>query len=101
MSAAPCNVKDNMDKLESSMKTNYSGQAGSQWPELRLQLIGCAVMAGVAIIAVIQRHIIGADPGQVGLAISFALGITSKLSGLVSSFTEIERELVAVERCCL
>ena len=36
---------------------------------------------------------------MVGLAISYALGITGKLSGLVSSFTETERELVAVERC--
>ena len=30
---------------------------------------------------------------------SYALGITGKLSGLVSSFTETEKELVAVERC--
>ena len=37
--------------------------------------------------------------GLVGLAISYALGITGKLSGLVSSFTETEKELVAVERC--
>ena len=92
-------MKENLDKLENSMKTNYSGQAASQWLELRLQLIGCAVVAGVAIIAVIQNHIAGADPGLVGLAISYALGITGKLSGLVSSFTETERELVAVERC--
>ena len=31
--------------------------------------------------------------------ISYALGITSKLSGLVTTFTETEREMVAVERC--
>ena len=37
--------------------------------------------------------------GMVGLAISYALGITGKLSGLVSSFTETEKEFVAVERC--
>ena len=67
--------------------------------KLRLQLIGCAVVAGVAVIAVIQHHIAGANPGLVGLAISYALGITGKLSGLVSSFTETERELVSVERC--
>ena len=30
---------------------------------------------------------------------SYALGITGRLSGLVSSFTETEKELVAVERC--
>ena len=39
------------------------------------------------------------SPGLVGLAISYALGITSKLSGLVTTFTETEREMVAVERC--
>eukprot|EP00092_Neocalanus_flemingeri_P010518 GFUD01011332.1.p1 GENE.GFUD01011332.1~~GFUD01011332.1.p1 ORF type:complete len:1535 (+),score=298.00 GFUD01011332.1:327-4607(+) len=99
MQAVPRFVRENEEKLESSMKTNYSGQAASQWLELRLQMIGCAVVAGVAIIAVIEHHIQGADPGLVGLAISYALGITGKLSGLVSSFTETEKELVAVERC--
>ena len=56
------------------------------------------MVAGVAIIAVIQCHLTGADPG---LAIGYALGVTSKLSGSASGFTEIERELVAVERCGL
>ena len=67
----------------------------------------------------IEHHVSGANPGMVGLAISYALGITGKLSGLVTSFTgsfhfatqkednkrtslqtptETERELVAVER---
>jgi ATP-binding cassette subfamily C (CFTR/MRP) protein 10 len=30
---------------------------------------------------------------------SYALAITGRLSGVVSSFTETEKELVAVERC--
>ena len=68
---------------------------------------------------VIEHHVSGANPGMVGLAISYALGITGKLSGLVTTFTgsfhtdqqqkerkesstdantETERELVAVER---
>jgi hypothetical protein len=33
------------------------------------------------------------------LCCSYALGITGRLSGLVSTFTETEKELVAVERC--
>lgn len=98
MQAVPRFVRENMERLESSLKTNYSGQAASQWLELRLQMIGCAVVTGVAVIAVVEHHIAGANPGLVGLAISYALGITGKLSGLVSSFTETERELVAVER---
>ena len=99
MQAVPRFMRENMERLECSLKTNYSGQAASQWLELRLQMIGCVVVTGVAVIAVIEHHIAGANPGLVGLAISYALGITGKLSGLVSSFTETERELVAVERC--
>ena len=53
----------------------------------RLQLLGCTVVAGVAVIAIIQHHVHGAHPGMVGLAISYALGITGKLSGLVTTFT--------------
>ena len=57
-------------------------------------------MGGVSLIAVVQHHASGggASPGLVGLAISYALGITGKLSGLVTSFTETEREFVALER---
>ena len=42
------------------------------------------MVTGIAIIAVIQHHTGAVDPGLVGLAISYALGITGKLSGLVS-----------------
>ena len=48
MQAVPRFVRENLEVLESSLKTNYSGQAASQWLELRLQMIGCAVVAGVA-----------------------------------------------------
>lgn len=36
--------------------------------------------------------------GLVGLAVSYALSITGMLGGLVSAFTETEREMVSVER---
>ena len=36
--------------------------------------------------------------GLVGLAISYALTITNQLSGLVTSFTETEKQMVSVER---
>jgi len=92
-------IRENEDNIENSMKAGFASMAASQWLELRLQMIGCAVVAGVALIAVIQHNLSAANPGLVGLAISYALGITGKLSGLVSSFTETEKELVAVERC--
>lgn len=36
--------------------------------------------------------------GLIGLAISYALSMTSMLSNLLNSFTETEREMIAVER---
>ena len=36
--------------------------------------------------------------GLVGLAISCALSVTNLLSGVVTSFTETEKEMVSVER---
>lgn len=36
--------------------------------------------------------------GLVGLAISYALSMTSMLSNVLNSFTETEREMIAVER---
>lgn len=92
-------MRDNEDKLEINQKSRYAGVAASVWLDLRLSLIGCCVVTGIAIIAVIEHH--AAHPisaGLVGLAMSYALGITSKLSSLVQTFTETEREMVAVER---
>ena len=36
--------------------------------------------------------------GLVGLAIAYALSVTGRLSGLVTSFTETEKQMVSVER---
>lgn len=38
------------------------------------------------------------SPGLVGLAISYALSVTDRLSGMVTSFTETEKQMVSVER---
>ena len=38
------------------------------------------------------------SPGLVGLAISYALSVTNLLSGVVTSFTETEKQMVSVER---
>ena len=35
--------------------------------------------------------------GLVGLAISYALSVTDRLSGMVMSFTETEKQMVSVE----
>ncbi|XP_013179394.1 PREDICTED: multidrug resistance-associated protein 7 [Papilio xuthus] len=74
------------------------GAAAAQWLALRLQAAAAATVAAAALIAVLQRATHAADPGLVGLAISYALSLTSVLSSVLNSFTETEREMIAVER---
>ncbi|KYM96883.1 PREDICTED: multidrug resistance-associated protein 7 [Cyphomyrmex costatus] len=84
--------------LEASQKTQFASIASGQWLALRLQLIGVALLAGVSVMAVLQHQYNIADPGLIGLAITYALSVTGLLSGVVNSFTETEREMIAVER---
>lgn len=84
--------------LEISQKTQFASFAVSQWLALRLQLIGVALLAGVSNIAVLQHQYNIADPGLIGLVITYTLSVTGLLSGVVNAFTETEREMIAVER---
>lgn len=97
-----------------------------QWLDIRLQLIGVAVVSGLSAIAVVQHQYGSVDPGEspaelavselsgttsltsvvtvlllpglVGLSLSYSLSITTLLSGLIFSFTQTEMQLVSVER---
>lgn len=89
---------DNELYLESSQKTIFSSFAAGQWLALRLQFIGVALLAGVCLMAVLQHQFDVADPGLIGLAITYALSVTTLLSGVVNVFTETEREMISVER---
>ncbi|XP_011404304.1 PREDICTED: multidrug resistance-associated protein 7-like isoform X1 [Amphimedon queenslandica] len=92
-------MKENETKLDMSQRANYGSYAVAQWLSIRLQMLGVAMVGGVAFIAVLEHHFAGSvDPGLVGLAISYALSVTNLLSGVVTSFTETEKEMVSVER---
>ncbi|KAG0729445.1 Multidrug resistance-associated protein 7 [Chionoecetes opilio] len=73
-------------------------QVAAQWLNLRLQLIGLTMLAGVAGLALLQHHFDAIEAGLVGLVISYALTVTSFLNGVVTSLTEAEQEMVSVER---
>ncbi|CAH0561097.1 unnamed protein product [Brassicogethes aeneus] len=90
--------RENEDKIEANLKAQFASQCAARWLGLRLQFIGVAIVAGVSFIAVIQHQYDFADPGMVGLAISYALSVTGQLGGVVNAFTETEKEMIAVER---
>lgn len=90
--------RENEENIEANLKAQFASQAAARWLGLRLQLISVAIITGVSLIAVIQHQYDIANPGFIGLAISYALSITSSLAGVINAFTETEREMIAVER---
>ncbi|XP_076314216.1 LOW QUALITY PROTEIN: ATP-binding cassette sub-family C member 10-like [Tachypleus tridentatus] len=90
--------EENLEKLDSNQQAQFCALGASQWLNLRLQMIGVAIVTGVAVLAIIEHAYAVVDPGLIGLAISYALSVTSLLGGVVTSFTETEKEMVSVER---
>ncbi|XP_050232753.1 ABC transporter C family member 13 isoform X2 [Mercurialis annua] len=83
-------------------RTSYSETIASLWLALRLQLLGAFVISFIAVMAVVGSRgylpISFGTPGLVGLALSYAAPIVSLLGNFLTNFTEIEKEMVSVER---
>uniref|UniRef100_A0A8C3WXL7 ATP-binding cassette sub-family C member 10 n=1 Tax=Catagonus wagneri TaxID=51154 RepID=A0A8C3WXL7_9CETA len=90
--------EENQRLLELNQRCQFAASATMQWLDIRLQLMGAAVVSAIAGIALVQHQQGLANPGLVGLSLSYALSLTGLLSGLVSSFTQTETMLVSVER---
>ncbi|KAJ8384161.1 hypothetical protein AAFF_G00208630 [Aldrovandia affinis] len=90
--------EENESRLERNQRCLFASNAAMQWLDIRLQMIGVAVVTGISVISVIQHQTKSFDPGLVGLSLSYALLITNLLSGLIFSFTQTETQMVCVER---
>ncbi|XP_038198703.1 ATP-binding cassette sub-family C member 10 [Arvicola amphibius] len=90
--------EENQRLLELNQRCQFASHATTQWLDIRLQLMGAAVVSTIAVIALVQHQQGLANPGLVGLVLSYALSLTGLLSGLVSSFTQTEGMMVSVER---
>ncbi|NWX23536.1 MRP7 protein, partial [Aegotheles bennettii] len=89
---------ENQLLLEQNQRCLFASTTAMQWLDIRLQMIGVAVVTAIAGIAIIQHQKQLGNPGLVGLALSYALSVTNLLSGLISSFTMTETMMVSVER---
>ncbi|KAG5855049.1 hypothetical protein ANANG_G00044780 [Anguilla anguilla] len=90
--------EENENRLERNQRCLFASNAAMQWLDIRLQMIGVAVVTGISVIAVIQHQTRSVNPGLVGLLLSYALSVTNLLSGLIFSFTQTETQMVSVER---
>ncbi|NXL76832.1 MRP7 protein, partial [Leptocoma aspasia] len=89
---------ENQLRLEQNQRCLFASNTVMEWLDIRLQMIGVAVVTAIAGIAIIQHQKQLGNPGLVGLALSYALSVTNLLSGLIASFTHTEMMMVSVER---
>ncbi|NXD91713.1 MRP7 protein, partial [Chaetorhynchus papuensis] len=89
---------ENQQRLERNQRCLFASNTVMEWLDIRLQMIGVAVVTAIAGIAIIQHQKKLGNPGLVGLALSYSLSVTNLLSGLIASFTHTEIMMVSVER---
>ena len=51
-------------KLEANQRAQFASVAVARWLDLRLQMIGVAMVTGVAFIAVLEHHYRTVNPGK-------------------------------------
>ena len=90
---------ENEWRVDGNLRAYFPSISANRWLAVRLEFIGAVVIlaaAGFAVITVATGHEL--DSGMVGLAMSFALQITTSLNWIVRQTVEVETNIVSVER---
>uniref|UniRef100_A0A182J6S8 ABC-type glutathione-S-conjugate transporter n=1 Tax=Anopheles atroparvus TaxID=41427 RepID=A0A182J6S8_ANOAO len=83
-------------RVDYNQLVSYPTIIANRWLGIRLDLVGSLVILFAALFAVLAQDTIG--QATVGLSISYALQISNVLSMLVRMTSEVETNIVAVER---
>ncbi|KAI5638820.1 ABC transporter domain-containing protein [Phthorimaea operculella] len=83
-------------KVDHNQCCYYPSCIANRWLAVRLEMIGNLIIFFAALFAVLARDDL--QPGLVGLSVSYALQITQTLNWLVRMTSEVETNIVAVER---
>ncbi|XP_061693084.1 canalicular multispecific organic anion transporter 1 isoform X2 [Syngnathoides biaculeatus] len=89
-------LQHNETTMDENLKTVYPWIVSNRWLAIRLEFVGNLVVFFAALLAVISRDSL--DSGLVGLSISYSLNVTQTLNWLVRMTSELETNIVAVER---
>ncbi|XP_055108074.2 ATP-binding cassette sub-family C member 2 [Symphalangus syndactylus] len=89
-------LKHNEVRIDTNQKCVFSWITSNRWLAIRLELVGNLIVFFSALMMVIYRDTLSGD--TVGFVLSNALNITQTLNWLVRMTSEIETNIVAVER---
>ncbi|NXE20453.1 MRP6 protein, partial [Ardeotis kori] len=82
--------------VDENQRICFPGAVADRWLATNLEFLGNGVVLFAALFAAMGRTYL--SPGTAGFSISYALQITGVLNWIVRSWTEIENNIVSVER---
>jgi len=89
-------IAESEEKVDFNQVCLYPSLISNRWLAVRLETVGNLIIFFAALFAVIGRDTTTA--GLVGLSVSYALQITQTLNWLVRMTSDVETNIVAVER---
>ncbi|QRV89229.1 ABC transporter transmembrane region [Ceratobasidium sp. AG-Ba] len=88
----------NEAKLDRNQMVYLPAVSVNRWLAVRLELLGSCIVLSAAIFSLVALVTTGVDAGLVGLVLSYGLSTTQSLNWVVRSASEVEQNLVSVER---
>ncbi|KAF1745727.1 hypothetical protein GCK72_022174 [Caenorhabditis remanei] len=91
-------IRESQHRVDENLATYYPSIVANRWLAVRLEMVGNLIVLSAAGAAVYFRDSPGLSAGLVGLSVSYALNITQTLNWAVRMTSELETNIVAVER---
>ncbi|KAK0238750.1 P-loop containing nucleoside triphosphate hydrolase protein [Armillaria nabsnona] len=91
-------IAANQRRVDRNQICYLSSISVNRWLSVRLEAVGATIIFLVATLAMVALITTGVDAGLVGLVLSYALNATSSLNWVVRSASEVEQNIVSVER---
>uniref|UniRef100_A0A8R1DNC5 ABC transmembrane type-1 domain-containing protein n=1 Tax=Caenorhabditis japonica TaxID=281687 RepID=A0A8R1DNC5_CAEJA len=85
--------------LDTFIRCRYSSLVANRWLAVRLEFVGNCIIFFAALFSVLSKEFGWVtSPGIIGVSVSYALNITEVLNFAVRQVSEIEANIVSVER---
>lgn len=89
-------IEESEKKVDFNQICYYPSIIANRWLAVRLEMVGNLIILFAALFAVLSRDT--TDAGTAGLSVSYALQVTQTLNWLVRMTSDVETNIVAVER---
>ncbi|KAG8721626.1 hypothetical protein FRC09_007600 [Ceratobasidium sp. 395] len=85
-------------KLDQNQMIYYPVISVNRWVAIRIELLGSIIIASTVGLSLVRLFTTGVDAGLVGLVLLYSLLTTQSLNLFVRSASEVEQNLISVER---